>query len=240
MSQHTSGKLPQHIAIIMDGNGRWAQQRGLPRIAGHREGMKRAREIVEATAKRGIPFLSLFAFSTENWKRPPEEVSFLMKLLNDSIHNEFQALMDNDVRIVISGRMRELPGSLAQDLLELAQNTASNTGLCLNLAINYGGRAEIVDAAKQICQDVRAGKLDCSALDEEIFTHYLYHPELPPADLIIRPSGEMRISNFMLWQAAYAELLTMDTYWPSFTPVDLDLALEEYSRRERRFGGINP
>ncbi|MBO8126375.1 MAG: isoprenyl transferase [Firmicutes bacterium] len=238
MNNQLEKKIPKHVGIIMDGNGRWAKQRGLPRIAGHKEGMQRAREIVEAAGKWGIKYLSLFAFSTENWKRPADEVKFLMNLLESAIENEFGTLMENNVKFLTSGRIQELPGNLGEKLQKLVAATTHNTGLVLNLAVNYGGRAEIVDATKKICQDVRAGLLDCSQLDEELFNNYLYNPELPPADLIIRPSGEMRISNFLLWQAAYAELVTVDTLWPSFTPADLEKALQEYAGRERRFGGI--
>ena len=231
-------KLPQHLAIIMDGNGRWAQQRGLPRIAGHQEGFKRAKEIVEAVGKQGIPYLSLFVFSTENWKRPNDEVAYLMKLLNQSVRKEFRTLMDNDVKLVLSGRLQGLPGNLEYELTQLARETGDNSGLVLNLAINYGGRAEIVDAVKKISQHVLEGKMDPDQIDEALFSQYLYTPELPPVDLIVRPSGEKRISNFMLWQGAYAELVTLDTYWPSFTEQHLEQALEEYARRERRFGGL--
>jgi len=238
VKQRSNSQFPKHLGIIMDGNGRWAKERNLPRIAGHREGMKRAKETVEAVAQRGISFLSLYVFSTENWKRPKSEVNFLMNLLRDSIYNEFDSLKKNNVRLVCSGRLADLPGNLAEELVELVVATKDNSGLTLNLAINYGGRAEIIDATKKICQDILAGNVQLSQITEELYTQYLYQPELPPVDLIIRPSGEMRLSNFLLWQGAYAELVTLQTLWPDFTEDDLDAALLEYCGRDRRFGGI--
>ncbi|NLY55545.1 MAG: isoprenyl transferase [Firmicutes bacterium] len=238
VKQQFNSQLPTHLGIIMDGNGRWAKERNLPRIAGHREGMKRAKETVEAVARRGIAFLSLYVFSTENWKRPKSEVNFLMSLLRDSIYSEFDSLKNNNVRLVCSGRLAELPDNLADELNALVAATKDNTGLTLNLAINYGGRAEIIDATKKICQDVLAGKVEISQITEDLYARYLYQPELPPVDLIIRPSGEMRLSNFLLWQGAYAELVTLPTLWPDFSEADLDAALLEYGSRDRRFGGI--
>lgn len=229
---------PAHVAIIMDGNGRWAQQRGLPRSKGHEAGFQRARDIIRACGEWGIPYLTLYAFSTENWRRPAGEVSFLMGLLQRAIREELQELRENNIRLRILGRLQNLPAALARGLKEAEQATAGNTGLHLNMAINYGGRAEIVDAARAIAAEVREGRLSPEEIDETCLARHLYTAGQPDPELIIRPSGEMRLSNFLLWQAAYAEFYVTDVLWPDFTREHLLQALEEFTHRQRRFGGI--
>lgn len=231
-------KLPRHVAIIMDGNGRWAQRRGLPRVAGHREGVARVKEIVEEAGRLGIEVLTLYAFSTENWRRPAEEVSFLMNLLGTTLNRELDSLHKAGVRVITSGHLEELPGDLPEVFGRAVDQTAGNKGLILNLAINYGGRTEIVDAARAIALLVQKAGLEVSDIDERLIGEYLYHPELPDPELIIRPSGEMRLSNFLLWQAAYSELYFTDVLWPDFHADELNRALASYAQRERRFGGL--
>ncbi|MGE5507383.1 MAG: isoprenyl transferase [Chitinophagales bacterium] len=230
--------VPRHVAVIMDGNGRWASQRGLPRTAGHREGVLRAREIVRAAGERGVEVLTLFAFSTENWRRPNDEVSFLMRLFEESLRREIEGLKRNGVVLRVLGRVEELPRSVQEAVRRGEEETAGGTGLRLNLALNYGGRAELVDAARRLAARVAEGGLVPADIDEETFSAGLYTAGQPDPDLVIRPSGEQRLSNFLLWQAAYAELYLTPVLWPDFTEAELERALAAYAGRERRFGAI--
>lgn len=231
--------LPKHIAIIMDGNGRWAQRRGLPRVAGHREGLRVAKEIVAETARLGIPVLTLFAFSTENWRRPPEEVGFLMELLEEAVAQELAELTRHNVVLRAIGRLGELSPKAQTALAKAMEATAHNTGLVLNLAVNYGGRAEIVDAVRAVAQRVQKGELTAEMVNEEVFSSFLSTAGLPDPDLIIRTGGELRLSNFLLWQGAYAEFYSTPVLWPDFRPCDLHAAIEAYQQRERRFGSVS-
>jgi undecaprenyl diphosphate synthase len=232
------GNLPSHIAIIMDGNGRWAKRRGLPRTAGHRAGVKAVKKVVRAAGDVGISVLTLFTFSQENWKRPKSEVSAIMKLLYETTKKEINELDENNVRLITTGRIEELSPRRKQILQEAIDRTKNNTGLVLNLALNYGGRTEILDAVKKISQDAKKGKLDPEKLNEEVFAQYLYTDGLPDPDLLIRTSGEMRISNFLLWQTSYTELYVTDVLWPNFTAKDFYEAIWDYQNRERRFGRV--
>lgn len=231
-------KLPKHIAIIMDGNGRWAKARGLPRVAGHRAGIKAVREVVETCARLGIEALTLYAFSVENWRRPRREIRALMSLLEDFLAKEKDRLNQNNIRLNAIGRIEELPSSVQDRLKEICDATRQNTGLKLTLALNYGGRSEIVDAVKGIVRQVKRGRLKIEHIDEDRFSEYLYTKDLPEPDLLIRTSGEMRISNFLLWQISYSEIVVTAKLWPEFSRKDLEWAIEEFQRRERRFGGI--
>jgi undecaprenyl diphosphate synthase len=232
------GNLPIHIAIIMDGNGRWAKRRGLPRTAGHKAGVKSVKRIVKAAGDLGISILTLFTFSRENWKRPKYEVSAIMKLLYETTKREINELDENNVKLITTGRIEEFPSEKGE-ILERAKNrTKDNTGLILNLALNYGGRTEILDAVKKFAQDVKEGRLQPNDLNEEVFSHYLYTNGLPDPDLLIRTSGEMRISNFLLWQTSYTELYVTDVLWPNFSVKDFYEAIWDYQNRERRFGRI--
>ena len=232
------GNLPAHVAIIMDGNGRWAKRRGLPRTAGHRAGVKTVKRIVRAAGELGISVLTLFTFSRENWKRPKYEVSAIMKLLYETTKREIEELNENNVRLITTGRIDELPQQKREVLERAKDKTNNNTGLILNLALNYGGRSEILDAVKQLALDVREGKLDPNSLDESSFSEYLYTKSLPDPDLLIRTSGEMRISNFLLWQTSYTELYVTNVLWPNFTVRDFYQAIRDYQNRKRRFGKI--
>jgi undecaprenyl diphosphate synthase len=232
------GNLPAHIAIIMDGNGRWAKKRGLPRIAGHKAGVKTVRKIVRAAGELGISVLTLFTFSQENWRRPRSEVSAIMKLLYETTKREINELDKSNVKLITTGRVEELPPEEREILEKAKERTKDNTGLILNLALNYGGRTEILDAVKKIAQDVRKKRLDPEELSEENFSHYLYTKDLPDPDLLIRTSGEMRISNFLLWQTSYTELYITDVLWPNFSVKDFYEAIWDYQNRERRFGRI--
>ena len=232
------GNLPAHIAIIMDGNGRWAKRRGLPRTAGHKAGVKAVKKVVRAAGDIGISILTLFTFSQENWKRPKREVSAIMKLLYETTKREINELDENNVRLITTGRIEELSPKRKQILQEAIDRTRNNTGLVLNLALNYGGRTEILDAVKRISNDVKKGRLDPEKLSEETFAHYLYTDGLPDPDLLIRTSGEMRISNFLLWQTSYTELYVTDVLWPNFTAKDFYEAIWDYQNRERRFGRV--
>ena len=226
--------IPYHIGIIMDGNGRWAQARGLPRLAGHRAGVDNIRRILEQCVRRGVKVLTIYAFSTENWQRPPDEVSGLMRLLGLTIQRQLDDLHRNGVRILHSGRMEGIHKELQKQIVRALQITQHNDRIILNVAFNYGGRAELVDAVRRIIQDGIAPE----ALSEELLRSYLYVGGLPDPDLIIRTGGEWRLSNFLIWQAAYAEYYTTPTYWPDFDERELDRALDEYSQRERRFGRV--
>lgn len=231
-------KFPKHIAIIMDGNGRWARQRGLPRTAGHRAGMERIRDAVAFCLKHGISYLTLYAFSTENWKRPPEEVNFLMDLFESGIKDEVDKMAEQNVRVRFIGLKTNLRPSLLKLMEESEAKTENNQALVLNLAINYGGRAEIVSATKKIIQAVRCGELDADKLDEALFSQMLFTAGQPDPDLLIKPGKETRISNFLLWQLAYTELYFSDKFWPDFQTEDLMEAVRFYSKKERRFGGV--
>lgn len=230
------GDLPQHIAIIMDGNGRWAKSQGLPRVAGHKEGVVSVREITRACGELGIQALTLFTFSSENWRRPRTEVDALMKLLVRTIRGEVQDLMENNVRLTAIGCLDDLP-KLALDELESAiKTTAQNSGLNLNLALSYGGRQEILYAVKGVNEAIAAGELDPESLNESTFSKYLYTRDMIDPDLIIRTSGEARLSNFLIWQAAFAEIVITDAMWPLFRRRELYSAIGVYQQRERRFG----
>jgi len=232
-------RWPRHIAIIMDGNGRWARQRGLPRIAGHREGGKAVRRVVEECVRLGLERLTLFAFSHENWRRPQEEVSQLMEMYEEHLKEERQRGKDKNVRFVNIGRREGLPARLVREIEETERQGAGRTGLTLVLAVNYGGRQEIVDAARQLAAEAKAGRIEPSAIDEKMFAGKLYPGGEADVDLLIRTAGEMRISNFLLWQISYAELYVTDVLWPEFREEDLHRAIREFARRERRFGGLN-
>ena len=228
-------RLPAHIAVIMDGNGRWAAQRHLPRVEGHRAGIDSVRDIVETSARLGIQVLTLYAFSVENWKRPAAEVSTLMTLLKRYLRSELSTLLKNDIRFKVVGRMEELAPDIRAELRDAEEKTVQNRGMLFNIALNYGGRAEIVEAAKKVITDGVAA----DALDEARFASYLYTAGQPDPDLLIRTSGEMRVSNFLLWQIAYAEIWVTDTLWPDFRARHLLEAIVAYQKRDRRYGGIN-
>lgn len=230
-------RLPKHIAVIMDGNGRWARKRSMPRVAGHRAGVEPVRIAVETCARLGLEALTLYAFSVENWKRPRAEVETLWRLLRFYLKKELADLMRNNVRFQAVGRIEELPATIRRDLEETTAATAANTGLRLNLAINYGGRAEIVDAVRTLVDQARRG--EPVEVTEESISRHLYTSGISDPDLLIRTSGEMRVSNFLLWQIAYAELYVTDTLWPDFRRKDLLTAILDFQRRERRFGGLS-
>ncbi|WNR47042.1 isoprenyl transferase [Paenibacillus roseipurpureus] len=231
-------KVPAHIAIIMDGNGRWAKQRGLPRVAGHHSGMRNVKKITMAANELGVKVLTMYAFSTENWKRPKEEVEFLMKLPQEFFPLEIEELIQNNVRIRMTGWKEGLPDYTLKAIEGAIERTKDNTGLILNFALNYGSRKEMLVGVQNMIQDVKAGSLDSTEIDEACFSSYMLTSDLPDPDLLIRTSGELRISNFLLWQLAYSELWFTDAYWPEFTE-DLFLqAIAEFQRRGRRFGGI--
>lgn len=232
-----SERLPKHIAVIMDGNGRWARKRSMPRVAGHRAGVEPVRISVETCARLGLEALTLYAFSVENWKRPRAEVETLWRLLRFYLKKELADLMRNNVRFQAVGRIEELPATIRRDLQETTDATAANTGLRLNLAINYGGRAEIVDAVRTLVDQARRG--EAVEVTEESISRHLYTSGISDPDLLIRTSGEMRVSNFLLWQIAYAELYVTDTLWPDFLRKDLLTAILDFQRRERRFGGLS-
>ncbi len=230
--------IPGHVAIIMDGNGRWAVQRGLARVVGHREGVKAARAVVRAADAVGIRFLTLYAFSSENWSRPSSEVSTLMSLLERSIDRELPELMANNVRLRVIGRPKGVPASVREGIDRVVAATAANTGLTLLMAFNYGGRDELVDACRALARQVQAGEIRPDEIDEDRIERALYTQGVPDPDLLIRTSGEMRVSNFLLWQIAYAELVITPTLWPDFGARDLYLAVADFQRRVRRFGGV--
>lgn len=229
--------VPRHIAVIMDGNGRWAKQRGLPRVEGHIAGAERVREVLRYAREFGVEYMTLYAFSTENWKRSREEVDALMDLLSRFIDGYLDEMKQNNVRLLVTGRIDGLPEHAANDLKRAMAETASLTGHTLILALNYGGRSEIADAAKKIAEEVRHGRLDPVKIDEQLFSRYLYLPDVPDPDLMIRTSGEFRLSNFLLWELSYAEFYVTDTYWPDFDREEFRKAIESYSKRDRRFGG---
>lgn len=232
-------KLPDHIAIIMDGNGRWAKKRGLPRVAGHRAGVKSVNKIVRIAGEIDLKFLTLFTFSTENWKRPKTEVSAIMKLLEETTKRELSELLENNVRLITTGHIDNLPKTRRDVLLDAINRTKNNTGLVLNLALSYSGRTEIIEAVKNINEDIKSGKILSDEIDETLFSKYLQTNGLPDPDLLIRTSGEMRISNFLLWQTAYTELYVTDVLWPDFKEADFLKAILDFQRRERRFGLVS-
>jgi undecaprenyl diphosphate synthase len=229
-------RLPRHVAVIMDGNGRWATSRGLPRVEGHRAGVKAVRETVETAARLGVPVLTLYAFSAENWKRPRYEVWTLMNLLKDYVRQELDEMVANGIRCRPIGRWRELDPSVVRELERAVEATGGGTAMTLEIALNYSGRCEIVDACRRIVSDWAAGKR--ADIDEETIGDYLYTAGLPDPDLLIRTSGELRVSNFLLWQIAYAEIWVTDTLWPDFRRGDLYQAIVDYQARERRYGGV--
>lgn len=231
-------QLPRHIAIIMDGNGRWAQRRGLPRIVGHRRGITSVRSVVEEGCRLGLDQLTLYCLSVENWKRPPRELRFLMRLLRHFLMVERTELMEQNVRLKMIGRREGLPAEVLTELDRTVEMTASNTGMILCLAVNYGGRTEIGDAARHLAEDVQAGRVDPSLVDEGLFAGYLYTSGMSDPDLLIRTAGELRISNFLLWQISYAELWVTQSLWPDFRGDDLLQACLAYASRERKFGGL--
>lgn len=230
--------LPRHIAVIMDGNGRWARQRNKPRIFGHERGARTVRDIVTECARLELDALTLYSFSTENWTRPADEIEFLMDLYVKYLVAERRTMMDNDVRFVQIGRRDGLPGRVLEQLDETSNLTAANRGLTLVLAINYGSRAEITDATRAIAQQVKAGQLRPDQIDEQTISQHLYTAELPDPDLLIRTAGEMRVSNYLLWQISYAELYVADACWPEFSVDELHKAMHEFARRTRKFGGV--
>jgi len=229
---------PVHVAIIMDGNGRWAVRRGWPRIRGHEEGAESVRAIVRACSEAGVRYLTLYAFSVENWKRPREEVQGLMDLLIRFLRQQEHDLHEHRLRLRVIGRMADLPSDVQHELSRVIAATASYDRGQLLLALSYGGRTEITDAARRLAEEVRAGRLDPAAIDETLFSRYLYAPDVPDPDLIIRTAGEMRLSNFLLWQSSYAELYVTPVLWPDFREKEFQEALEAFGRRIRRFGGL--
>lgn len=231
-------KLPRHVAIIMDGNGRWANQRHLPRIGGHHQGAKAARKAISEAARRGVKYLTLYAFSVENWTRPKAEVAALMQLLIQTLKEYEKELDENDVRLRAIGRLSDLPANVRKQLDRTIEKTAGNKRMTLILALSYSSRVEILEAVRQLAREVEEGKRKPSEIDEEDFSGHLYTAEYPDPDLLIRTSGEMRVSNFLLWQLSYTEIYVTQTLWPDFDEAELVKALEEYGRRERRFGGV--
>jgi len=237
-------RLPRHIAVIMDGNGRWAQRRHLPRVAGHRAGVESARIIIETCARLHLPALTLYAFSMENWRRPKAEIDFLMRLLRQYLRKELPVIHRNNIRLRIIGRIEQLPEEVQADVAKGVALTAQNSGMILTVALNYGARAELVDAVNAILDRLRKkaangnGALANFRVDEETIAENLYTAGLPDPDLLIRTSGEMRISNFLLWQIAYAEIYVTETLWPDFRRAELYAALADYQKRERRYGGL--
>ncbi|HVB56233.1 MAG TPA: isoprenyl transferase [Candidatus Acidoferrales bacterium] len=230
--------LPHHLAIIMDGNGRWAERRHFPRVAGHRSGVKTARVIIETCSRLHIPCLTLYAFSLENWRRPQAEVQFLMRLLREYLKRELPTMQKNNIRLLFIGRSDQLPETVRSDMEEGMRATAGNTGMRLILALNYGGRAELVDAFNAILDQARSNGLSSFRADEQSISEHLYTAGLPDPDLLIRTSGEMRVSNFLLWQIAYAEIYVTEVLWPDFSRARLLEALVDYQKRERRYGGL--
>ena len=234
------GPFPEHLAIVMDGNGRWARRRGLPRVKGHSAGVDSVRTITTSCARMGVESLTLYAFSVENWRRPSAEVQTLMRLLRVFLWRERRTLMENGVRLRCIGRLDDLPPRALRTLRETEELTANNDGMLLRLALSYGSRSEVADALAAAARDVQAGRLDPGGVDEETLRRYLYDPETPDPDLLIRTGGELRLSNFLLWQASYAELYVTDQCWPDFREEQLLEALRDYAGRRRRYGGLLP
>jgi undecaprenyl diphosphate synthase len=231
-------RLPQHVAVIMDGNGRWAKSRGLPRIMGHQRGVDALKDLLRCCRDWGIPALTAYAFSTENWGRPLEEVEFLMTLFERVLRRELEEMMQENVKIRFIGNLSALPESLRQEISKSQSETSNNSGIQFTVATNYGGRQEILQACQAIARQVQQGLIAPEAIDESLFEQYLYTAGIPSPDLLIRSSGEMRISNFLLWQMAYAEIYVTDTLWPDFDRVQFHYALKDYQSRHRRFGKL--
>jgi len=231
-------RLPKHIAIIMDGNGRWAKKRGLPRVLGHKAGMDAIKKVVRACSDLGVKILTIYAFSTENWKRPQDEVGYLMNLLVEYMRKEIGELHGNSVKVKILGEIDILPEQTKKEIIEAVRLTENNRGLQFNIALNYGGRAEIVSACKRLAEDIGSGKLQKDSIDEALFSTYLYTGTDADPDFIIRTSGEQRLSNFLLWQGAYSELIFVEQLWPDFDEKILYGAIMEYQGRDRRFGAL--
>ncbi len=229
-------KLPRHIAIIMDGNGRWAKKRGLPKSFGHRQGVKTVEKIIKACGELGVKILTLYTFSLDNWQRPKQEVDVLMKLLDNFFKTRIGEFNKNNIKLITIGEKKKLPPSIQKKIAAAIETTKKNTGLILNLALSYSGRAEIVNAARRIAGEVKKNKCSLSKIDEQLFSQYLYTANLPDPDLLIRTSGKMRISNFLLWQISYTELYISPKLWPDFTKKDLIDAISDFQTRERRFG----
>ncbi|MEE8393690.1 MAG: isoprenyl transferase [Rhodospirillales bacterium] len=234
--KHSDLTLPVHVAVIMDGNGRWARSHNVPRNAGHQRGAKSAKTAVQYAIDMGIPYLTLYGFSSENWKRPAGEISDLMGLLRFYLRNEVKSLLKNGVRLRVIGELDRLDPDIVNLIADVEEQTASNTALNLTIALSYGGRTEITIAARRLCEEVKAGKLKVEDIDEDMFSRYLFTKEIPDPDLLIRTSGEKRISNFLIWQLAYAEFVFVDTLWPDFSSQDFQSAIDEFQRRERRYG----
>ncbi len=231
-------QLPRHIAVIMDGNGRWARARGLSRLEGHRAGAEAVRRVTVAAAEIGLEYLTLYAFSVENWRRPKREIQGLMRYLKEYLKSELPLMRENNIRLRAIGRIGEFPVSVQKALARTVSATAGHTGLTLTLALNYGGRSEIADGVRRIAQAAREGEVDPETIDEKLISRYLYAPDLPDPDLLIRTSGEMRISNFLLWQISYTEFWVTEKCWPDFDKGMLLQAISDYQGRERRFGGL--
>lgn len=230
------GNVPRHVAIIMDGNGRWAQERGLPRIRGHQKGVESIREILKAAIALRIQYLTLYAFSKENWARPKPEVEFLMNLLGEYLDSELDQMNVQGIRLQVIGKMEDLPEFIRKKIERNIERTRGNTALTLNLALSYSSRLEILEALRRLCGEVASGRLAPEAIDEACFSNRLYTAGIPDPDLLIRTSGEMRVSNFLLWQISYTEIYVSDKYWPDFHREDFEKAIEEFGKRERRFG----
>jgi undecaprenyl diphosphate synthase len=237
LAQFDAAKTPHHVAIIMDGNGRWAKKRGLPHVAGHSAGAKAVRECIAASIELGIGYLTIYTFSSENWSRSADEVSGLMSLFVEVLERELVNLQRMNVRVVVIGDMTQLPSKTRDAFERCVDQTSGNEGLTLVVALNYGGRVEIVEAARALARDAASGSLDPDSIDETTFASRLYTADIPDPDLLIRTSGEMRISNFLLWQVAYSELWVTHTLWPDFDRTDLLRAVVDYQKRDRRFGG---
>lgn len=231
-------RIPEHVAFIMDGNGRWAKKRGLPRFKGHEEGARRIIDLASSAEKFGIKAVTLYAFSTENWKRPKEEVDYIFSLLKKALNDRKEKILEKNIKVRFIGKIYELETSVRDTMLEIMEITKNNTGVILNLAINYGGKSEIVEVVKNIAKDCLDGKQDIKAINEECVENYLMTKGLPKIDLMVRTSGEVRLSNFLLWQLAYSELVFTETYWPDFGEKELEKVLIEYQSRDRRFGGL--
>ncbi len=234
-----NGNIPRHIAIIMDGNGRWAKQRGLPRVAGHRQGVETVRVMVKACVELGVQYLTLYTFSTENWKRPKDEVTTLMRLIVKSLQNETNELHANNVSLTTIGNLKSLPEIVQKELNDAIEKTSQNTKLKLNLALSYSGRWEIMESVKTIAQLYKDNKINLEEIDEQLLSKFLTTKDLPDPDLLIRSGGEFRISNFLLWQIAYAEIYVTETLWPEFKKQNLFEAIDDYQKRERRFGLVS-
>jgi undecaprenyl diphosphate synthase len=235
----TINKVPRHVALIMDGNGRWAQERGLSRLEGHREGAQSVRAVLRAAAQAGVEFITVYAFSTENWKRPPQEIDGLMKLLISSLEAYEQELHDNRIRMRVMGQFERLPLPVRMRLQKTIDATAHYTDHTFIIALSYGSRTEIAEAARRIAEKVKNGEMKLKEIDEQTVANHLYLPDVPDPELMIRTSGELRLSNFMMWQLSYSEFHITDTYWPDFREEQFFQALEAYNRRDRRYGGVN-